>query len=93
MFSFADKVGSVVGIAVDRSSVWGCAEAFRSAGAEVAISCLDARAEPHVRACEAAVRYAAVELSCKGVTSDAPFAARNATGGVHHIDGGYSITG
>ena len=39
----------VVGIANDQSIAWGIANALRSAGAEIAVTYLNARAEPHVR--------------------------------------------
>jgi enoyl-[acyl-carrier protein] reductase I len=38
----------VVGIANDQSIAWGCAKAFRSAGAELAVTWLNERAKPHV---------------------------------------------
>jgi enoyl-[acyl-carrier protein] reductase I len=38
MFSLANKVGLVVGIANEQSIAWGCAKAFRDAGAELAIT-------------------------------------------------------
>ncbi|MGB1540377.1 MAG: enoyl-ACP reductase FabI, partial [Rickettsiales bacterium] len=38
-----------VGIANDRSIAWGCARAFRENGAELAITYLNAKAEPYVR--------------------------------------------
>lgn len=41
--------GLVVGIANQHSIAWGCAEAFRAAGAELAITYLNQKAEPHVR--------------------------------------------
>ncbi|MFM7123429.1 MAG: SDR family oxidoreductase, partial [Fluviibacter sp.] len=41
--------GLVVGIANQHSIAWGCAEAFRAAGAELAVTFLNAKAEPHVR--------------------------------------------
>lgn len=41
--------GLVVGIANPQSIAWGCAEAFRAAGAELAITYLNAKAEPYVR--------------------------------------------
>jgi enoyl-[acyl-carrier protein] reductase I len=49
MSSLAEKVGLVVGIANEQSIAWGCAKAFRGAGAQLAITYLNARAEPHVR--------------------------------------------
>jgi enoyl-[acyl-carrier protein] reductase I len=50
MFSLAKKVGLVVGIANEQSIAWGCAKAFRGAGADIAVTYLNDRAEPHVRA-------------------------------------------
>lgn len=41
--------GLVVGIANVHSIAWGCAEAFKSAGAELAITYLNEKAKPHVR--------------------------------------------
>jgi enoyl-[acyl-carrier protein] reductase I len=38
----------VVGVANDRSIAWGCAQAMRRAGAEVAMTYLNERARPHV---------------------------------------------
>lgn len=49
MFSLAGKKALVVGIANRSSIAWGCARAFRDQGAEIAVSWLNARAEPHVR--------------------------------------------
>ena len=43
------KRGLVVGIANAESIAYGCARAFRDAGAELAVTYLNARAEPHVR--------------------------------------------
>ena len=48
MFSLANKVGLVVGIANEQSIAWGCAKAFRRAGAELAVT-YHARAEDRVR--------------------------------------------
>jgi enoyl-[acyl-carrier protein] reductase I len=48
MFSLAGKVGLVVGIANEQSIAWGCAKAFRQAGAELAVT-YRARAEDRVR--------------------------------------------
>jgi enoyl-[acyl-carrier protein] reductase I len=47
--TLANKKGLVVGIANDNSIAYGCARAFRAAGAELAITFLNAKAEPHVR--------------------------------------------
>jgi enoyl-[acyl-carrier protein] reductase I len=43
------KRGLVVGIANESSIAYGCARAFRAAGANLAVTYLNARAEPHVR--------------------------------------------
>jgi len=43
------KKGLVVGIANDASIAWGCAAAFRAQGAELAVTYLNEKAEPHVR--------------------------------------------
>jgi enoyl-[acyl-carrier protein] reductase I len=43
------KKGLVIGVANDHSIAWGCAEAFHGAGAELAITYLNAKAEPYVR--------------------------------------------
>lgn len=43
------KKGLVVGIANDDSIAYGCAKAFRAAGADLAITYLNPKAEPHVR--------------------------------------------
>jgi enoyl-[acyl-carrier protein] reductase I len=48
-FDLAGKRGLVVGIANQQSIAYGCAQAFRSAGAELAVTYLNAKAEPHVR--------------------------------------------
>ena len=45
----AGKRGLVTGIANVDSIAWGCAAALRAAGAELAITYLNAKAEPHVR--------------------------------------------
>ena len=47
--NLAGLKGLVVGIANPQSIAWGCAEAFRAAGAELAITYLNAKAEPYVR--------------------------------------------
>jgi enoyl-[acyl-carrier protein] reductase I len=43
------KRGLVVGIANDSSIAFGCAEVLRALGAELAVTWLNAKAEPHVR--------------------------------------------
>jgi len=47
--SLAGKKGLVVGIANDQSIAYGCAEVMRQLGAELAITYMNAKAEPHVR--------------------------------------------
>jgi enoyl-[acyl-carrier protein] reductase I len=49
IFSLAGKRALVVGIANDHSIAWGIARALRGAGAELAITYLNPKAEPHVR--------------------------------------------
>jgi enoyl-[acyl-carrier protein] reductase I len=44
-----DKKGLVVGIANEHSLAYGCARHFRASGAELAITYLNAKAEPYVR--------------------------------------------
>ncbi|MEM9168934.1 MAG: enoyl-ACP reductase FabI [Pseudomonadota bacterium] len=48
-FSLHGKKALVVGVANEHSIAWGCAKAFRQAGADLAISYLNAKAERHVR--------------------------------------------
>jgi enoyl-[acyl-carrier protein] reductase I len=47
--TLAGKRGLVVGIANEQSIAYGCAKAFKAAGAEVAVTYLNEKAEPHVR--------------------------------------------
>ncbi len=49
MFSLHGQKALVVGIANEQSIAWGCAQALRTQGAELAITWLNAKAEPHVR--------------------------------------------
>jgi enoyl-[acyl-carrier protein] reductase I len=44
----AGKRGLVIGIANEHSIAWGCAKAFRAAGAELAVTWLNDKAMPHV---------------------------------------------
>ncbi len=50
------KRGLIVGIANDQSIAYGCAVAMQAAGAELAITYLNAKAEPHVRPLAEALR-------------------------------------
>ncbi len=49
MFDLTGQKILVVGIANAHSIAWGCAQAFRAQGADLAITWLNDRAEPHVR--------------------------------------------
>jgi len=49
MSPLGGKKGLVVGIANEHSLAYGCARAFNEAGADLAITYLNAKAEPHVR--------------------------------------------
>lgn len=49
MFSLSGKKALVVGVANEQSIAWGIARAMRNAGADLAITYLNAKAEPHVR--------------------------------------------
>lgn len=47
--SLAGRKGLVVGIANDKSIAWGCAQAYRALGADLAVTYLNAKAERFVR--------------------------------------------
>lgn len=49
MFDLTGQKVLVVGVANDQSIAYGCAKAFRTQGADLAITYLNGRAEPHVR--------------------------------------------
>ena len=49
MFSLSGQKALVVGVANDQSIAWGCAKALHEQGAELAITYLNAKAEPYVR--------------------------------------------
>jgi enoyl-[acyl-carrier protein] reductase I len=49
MFNLQGKKGLVVGVANNKSIAYGCAKAFNFCGADLAITYLNAKAEPHVR--------------------------------------------
>lgn len=49
MITLSGKKGLVVGIANEHSLAYGCARHFRAAGAELAITYLNSKAEPYVR--------------------------------------------
>jgi enoyl-[acyl-carrier protein] reductase I len=49
VFSLIGQKALVVGIANEQSIAWGCAQALRTQGADLAITWLNAKAEPYVR--------------------------------------------
>lgn len=49
LFTLEGKKGLIAGIANEHSIAYGCARIFRAAGAELAITYLNAKAEPYVR--------------------------------------------
>lgn len=49
LVSLENQRGLVIGIANEQSIAYGCAKAYRAAGASLAITYLNAKAEPHVR--------------------------------------------
>lgn len=49
MFSLKGQKALVVGIANEHSIAWGCARALRAQGADLAVTWLNEKAEPHVR--------------------------------------------
>lgn len=49
LLTLEGKKGLVIGIANDQSIAWGCARRLHQAGAELAITYLNEKAEPHVR--------------------------------------------
>lgn len=48
-YTLKGKRGLVVGIANEHSIAWGCAQSFHEAGAELAVTYLNEKAEPYVR--------------------------------------------
>ncbi len=63
MSSLKGKVGLVVGIANEHSLAYGCARHFHAEGAELAITYLNAKAEPYVRPL-AATLHSKIVLPC-----------------------------
>jgi len=49
VFSLKGQKALVVGIANENSIAWGCAKALRAQGADIAVTWLNEKAEPHVR--------------------------------------------
>ena len=56
MFSLTGTKALVVGIANDQSIAWGCAQALRAQGADLAVTYLNDKAESHVRPLAEALR-------------------------------------
>src|SRR5579863_10125657 len=56
MTTWRGKRGLIVGIANEHSLAYGCARRFRAAGADVAITYLNAISEPYVRPLAAALQ-------------------------------------
>jgi enoyl-[acyl-carrier protein] reductase I len=77
--TLAGKRGLVVGIANPQSIAWGCARAFHAAGAQLAVTWLNDKAEPHVRPLAAAVD-ASIAMPCRRAR------AGSAGGGVRAIE-------
>ena len=55
MGTLSGKKGLIIGIANEHSLAYGCARHFRAAGAQLAITYLNAKAEPYVRPLAAAL--------------------------------------
>lgn len=87
--------GLVVGIANARSIAYGCAAALRACGAELAITRLNEKAEPHARplAERRAPQQRLVDIAEVGrvVAFLVSGAASGMTGEVIHVDGGLRI--
>ncbi len=49
MFSLSGQKALVIGIANEHSIAWGCAQALKAQGADLAVTWLNAKAEPYVR--------------------------------------------
>ncbi len=76
MFDLTGQKALVVGVANDQSIAWGCAKALRAQGADLAITYLNAKAEPHVRplAEELGATITAPLDVCDAAQADALFA-------------------
>jgi len=73
MFSLAGKKALIIGIANENSIAYGCAKALRAQGADLAITYLNEKAEPHVR--PLAEGLGADIIAPLDVTRDGQFAA------------------
>ena len=93
--SLQGKKGLIVGIANEHSIAYGCAEVLRAAGAELAITDLNAEAEPHVRPLGETLGCPIVAIEEVGQLAAflASDAAAALTGNVEYVDFGYHIMG
>lgn len=96
IIDLGNKQGLVTGIANEHSIAYGCAEKFREANAELAITFLNAKAEPYV--CPLALQLkSSLILPCDVQKEEeiivASDAAMDMTGQVYYVDCGYSIMG
>ena len=73
MFSLHGKKALIIGIANDNSIAYGCAKALRQQGADLAITYMNEKAEPHVR--PLAEGLGAEIIAPLDVTRDGQFAA------------------
>jgi enoyl-[acyl-carrier protein] reductase I len=55
MFSLAGQKALIVGVANEHSIAWGCARALKDQGSGIALTWLNAKAEPHVRPLAASI--------------------------------------
>ncbi len=76
MFSLAGKKALVLGIANDRSIAYGCAEAFREQGADIAHTYLNDKAKTSVE--PLAEKLGAVMILPLDIGEDSRFAERQA---------------
>ena len=73
MFSLHGKKALIIGIANENSIAYGCAKALRQQGADLAITYMNEKAEPHVR--PLAENLSAEIIAPLDVTQDGQFAA------------------
>ena len=95
-FSLEGKKGLVIGIANKDSIAYGCARAFRTLGADLAITYLNEKARPFVDAAEERAplgRLAEIDDVGAVVAMLATRTGTMLTGQIIYVDGGYHITG
>ena len=73
MATLSGKKGLIIGIANEHSLAYGCARHFRAAGAELAITYLNAKAEPYVRPLAEALKATS---SCPAMSPSGPTRGR-----------------